>query len=170
MQHAMRLRGALLQCGPGLRGAGWPDDARVRLSALAPWLEGEVAASHMTAAWVWGAAEAPPAPLCVAAHAGQHGGFHDGRVRRYELRFSPNDTVRLGNFLVTTPLRTILDMLYEPNRFTENEQHACKRLLDSHEDHTEALQARLAQHKRPHRRLARQRLSEILDRSASDLL
>jgi hypothetical protein len=158
----MRLRGALLPCGPGVRGVAWPDTPRVRLAALGSWLRGDFAASHLTAAWVWGATEDPPRPLTIAAPAGRHTRPVQPEVRYYELRFAPDDLVKLGDFTATAPLRTVLDLLHDQERFDRVEQAASVQLLDSLGMPAERLLGLLEHRRRPHVRLARSRLEELL--------
>lgn len=161
LQHAMRLRGALVRCGPGMRGVGWPDSPGVRLAALGAWLGEDLCASHLTAAWVWAAAEHPGEPLRLAARAGGSRRSPAG-VRRYELRLGDGELERFGGLPVTTRMRTLLDLLHDPSGFSDEERHACRALLARIPDGAECVSARLLEHRRPHRRLAVQRLGLIL--------
>lgn len=168
VQHAMRLRGCLIRCGPGVRGVGWPETATVRLAALAPWLDDpRLIASHMTAAWVWGAARHAPSELRISTVAGQHSlarsyrsGARKSTNRRSELRLSPEDRVKLGMFCVTSPLRTVIDLLHDPDHFGLTERVAYRLLLPLIPGAKETVFLYLSTHRRPHARLARERALE----------
>lgn len=165
MQHAMKLRGALIACGPGMRGAAWPDTACVRLVALGPWLGTGLCASHLTAAWVWSAAEHPGPPLSIAALPGRHGVTRvAGGVRRHELRLQPADCASFEELRVTLPLRTALDLLHDPVSFEHRHAGAVAALVAMQPGGAESVRRRLQEHRRPHRRLAEQRLGAILAR------
>ncbi len=76
-----------------------------------------VAASR-TAAWVWGAAVDPGTPCTAflphtAAVAHPAGGLQ-ARIRTRVMRLLPADIGRTGGILVTTPLRTAVDLLCDP--------------------------------------------------------
>ena len=161
LQHAMRLRGALLPCGPGVRGVGWPDTPRVRLAAIAGVLEGGHVAAFLTAAWVWGAAADPGEPLSVAGCAGRARTHRPSGARRYELRLGQADIETLGEFGVTTPLRTILDLLHANATFGLAEQSACRNLMSLANIDTDEVNDLLFGLRRPHVRLARARFREV---------
>lgn len=161
LQSAERLRGTLVPCGPGFRGVGWPETPRVRLTALAPWLTGGRVATHLTAAWVWGAARSPGRTLQVTARAHQRRDAQNTEwLRIYELRYTEADTRRFGEFSVTTPLRTVLDLLYDDD-FRRVERIAGRLLLPLIVDGRAAITAHLDAHQRPRRQLARQRLAAL---------
>lgn len=162
VQHAMRLRGALVRCGPGVRGVGWPDTPRVRLAAIANALEGGQFAALLTAAWVWGAVDDPGTPLSVARSAGRSRTSRAVGAQHYELRISPADVVKFGEFGVTTPMRTILDLLHVNPSFGPRERSACRELLRISPVGAEDMSARLLALRRPHVRLARERFRGVL--------
>lgn len=161
MQHAMRLRGALVPCGPGVRGVGWPDTPRVRLAAIAGVLAGGHVAALLTAAWVWGAAADPGSPLSIAKAAGRSRSRHASDAQRYELRLSPADAAMLGEFGVTTPMRTILDLLHLSPSFGPDERTACRELMTLAAVDAEELHQQLLALRRPYVRLARERFREV---------
>lgn len=162
VQHAMRLRGALIPCGPGMRGAAWPDTPRVRLAAIGFRLDRSLVAAYLTAAWVWGAATDPGSPLSVAAAAGSARAPVAPGTRRYELRFAPGDISELGEFGVTSPTRTLLDLLHRPILFDESTRDACSNLLELIPHATEHTIHEVNRRRRPHVRLARERLHDLL--------
>lgn len=162
VQRAMRLRGALVDCGPGLRGVAWPEVPRVRLTAIAPALQSGRVAAYLTAAWVWRSTPHPGTPLSVASPPGssRHGLPHG--CKRYELRLRTEDVSIIGEFGVTTPLRTILDLVYRPEPYGTIERDACRELYESAHVDAEEVHVRLTTQRRPHGRLARERFHEIL--------
>lgn len=169
VQRAMLLRGALIECGPGLRGAGWPDCPKVRLAALGAYLTRGVVAAHLTAAWVWEAASSPGSPLSVAAVAGSARTNRIPGIQRCEMRFQPDDVIRLGEFGTTSPRRTLHDLLHRPSPFGEEEREACAGLLSLIEEPSERIVHTLDTTRRPHARLARQRIRELLGQQPQTL-
>lgn len=170
VQHAMRLRGALVTCGPGMRGAGWPDCPKVRLAALGAHLQGGLVAACLTAAWVWEASPDPGNPLSVAAPAGSARRSMSPGTRRYEFRFALDDTMVLGEFGVTSPRRTLLDLFHRPFLFDGVTREACRSLLKMLPDPPERMMHEVESTRRPHARLARERLRELLAYPAPPLL
>lgn len=161
MRSAWQLTGALVRCGPGFRGVGWPETPRVRLSAIANCLDRDRVATHLTAAWVWGAAREPRNPLQVSMRAGRRRPTElRPELRVYEMRLTEADTETFGSFAVTTPLRTALDLLHDTESFGLRETVACRILLGSCGGSAAAAQ-HLAEHRRPFRRLAQSRLRLI---------
>lgn len=162
VRSAWRLSGALVRCGPGLRGIGWPETPRVRLAAIADWLGHDRIASHLTAAWVWGAVREPRDPLQVSMLAGRRRPLASrADLRVYELRYGAEDVERFGPFQVTRPMRTALDLLHDPEVFGRREAVACRLLLLA-DGGTAAMARHLAEHRRPHRRLAQARFREFV--------
>lgn len=112
IRSAERLRGSLVRCGPGVRGIGWPETPEVRLQAIGEMLGSGRIAIGCTAAWVWGALRDPGIPLDSAMPNRQRPP-HECRVgvRVRQLRIEAEHIVALGDRLVTSPLRTALDLL-----------------------------------------------------------
>lgn len=162
VQHAMRLRGALIPCGPGMRGAGWPDNPKVRLATLGAHLEHGLVAAYLTAAWVWDASPTPGAPLSVAAPAGSARWPVSPEAHRFEFRFTPGDTMKLGNFGITSPRRTLLDLIHRPDIFDASTHEACRNLLNLLRGTREQVVEEIESTRRPHARLARERLHALL--------
>lgn len=147
-----------MQCGPGLRAIGWPETPRVRLAALAQWLEGNRVATHLSAAWVWGAARSPGSKIQVATRVGRRGiTANNDHLRVYELRYTKADTHTFGHFRVSTPLRTIIDLLYEPTGLDLTERVACRLLMRTLSQGAEEVHTYLDAHPRPYRNRARER-------------
>lgn len=131
--HAALLRGDIVRCGPGVRPIGWPETPRVRAHALtlAP---GRVA-SHLTAAWVWGAARHPGVPLhATVTDRRRRDPVRDAALALHHRPCPELDLVRFGATAVTTPRRTLIDLLHEPGAedgFPQTARIACRLLSRS---------------------------------------
>ena len=162
MRSAARLHGALVPCGPGFRGVGWPETPTVRASALAEFLVDDRIATHLTAAWVWGAARSPGRPLRVSTKARRRVTLPaTEQLRVAEARLAPEDSCRLGDFGVTTPLRTMLDLLHDPEDFGPAELVACRVLSQQVPNGWRSVSEHVTEHRRPYRRSAELRLAQI---------
>ncbi len=162
LQSSERLRGTLVPCGPGLRGVGWPDTPRVRLAALAPWLEKRRIAAYLTAAWVWGAARDPGTPLRLTMPTGYRPRRSRGPdVHVHELRLAPADVHQFGAFAVTSPQRTIIDMLCDPAPLQLREVVAVRLLLTLVAGGRTAIFADLHDRHRPRKQVALARLTDL---------
>lgn len=128
VRSAEVLRGTAVRCGPGLRLVSWPETPAVRASAIAAELSGRIGV-QLTAAWIWGAARDPGARLEFSVPRGLPlPGTASSGVVLHEYRISEHETVRVGGFLVTSPVRTIYDLLRAP-RFEAAERLACRVML-----------------------------------------
>ena len=162
IQSAERLRGTVMRCGPGLRAVGWPETPRVRLATLAPWLEGKRVATHLTAAWVWGAARSLGPRIQVSTRVGRRGvTAHNPELRVYEIRYTQADTHQFGKFRVSTPLRTIIDLLYDHAGFDKRERVACRLLTRLVPGGIDEVRMYLDTHPRPYRSRAHERLRAL---------
>ncbi|WP_449277439.1 hypothetical protein [Leucobacter sp. GX24907] len=125
-------RGTILRCGPGLRPTGWPEHPRVRAAALAPWLEDGCIAIEMTAAWVWGVCEWSDEFLRLSLGTSRRTGLRcapAATMRR--LSFADDDTTAFQGLRVTTPLRTVFDLVHRSTPLEDAESTACQMLLGS---------------------------------------
>ncbi|TDN42757.1 transcriptional regulator with AbiEi antitoxin domain of type IV toxin-antitoxin system [Curtobacterium flaccumfaciens] len=131
--RAAVLAGELVAVGPCWASPAEPQTPELRAAAAA-WVlsDGRLIASTLTAAWIWGAASRPPAPLevCIPPQVRVH---VDADVRLREVRIDLHDTVRLGALRVTLPVRTAVDLLRTPGtasgRFGAAEASAVRGLL-----------------------------------------
>lgn len=123
--QAARLDGHLIACAGRYLTIDAPDAAEVRASLMHGGRSDRVIVELRSAAWVHGVVPRPPAvtQLCVSVSARTHRG-PGGGLR--EVRFEPGDLVSLGGVLVTSPLRTALDLV----RTADDREHA---------DHRDAL-------------------------------
>ena len=162
VRAAERLRGTLVRCGPGLRPVGRPEVPSLRLAALEPWPGPAYVAVHLTAAWVWGAARGPGETLQLSTAGGRRAGDRAGAgVSVHEFRCDPAEVVRFGRRSVTSPLRTVYDLLRLGRRFDAEARVACRLLLNASPDAREGVRARLDATRDPRRRLAISRLRSL---------
>lgn len=100
--------------------ADLPEDSGARTAALSPILPPGYAASGPTAAWVHGVGDAPPLRHHVqrAADRRPRVALHRN-VIVHEGQLPPNDLVFIAAVPVTTPLRTLTDLVLTAGRHDE---------------------------------------------------
>lgn len=162
VRTAELTRGSLLRCGPGVRPAGWPDTPRVRLAALDPWIAPGHIAVLTTAAWVWGVISEPGHPLHTTT-AGRRRGPRNAPpgVRVHQFWTPDADTVQFGAAAVTTPGRTLCDLLRLTEEFTRLHRRACRLLRYRLAWDTPRISAALASGAAPYRARALERLRQL---------
>lgn len=162
VRESWRLHGALIACGPGFRGVGWPETPTVRLAALAYALDERRIVTHRSAAWVWGATRRAPEPLELSMRPGVRRPLTiPSNVLMREMRGSDADAVQLGEFSVTTPLRTVIDLLYRVEGFEKRDRIACRLLVQLIENGKDRIETHLREQRRPYRSLARARWHSV---------
>lgn len=115
-----RLDGLVFELGTGYMPADVPEDQSSRITALGEILCAGFAASGSTAAWVHGVGDAPP-----LHHHIQRVVDHRPRVRAahnvvvHESRLAPGDAELIADAHVTTPLRTLTDLVLGADRYPE---------------------------------------------------
>lgn len=112
--RAAVLAGELVAVGACWASPAEPQTPTLRAAAAAWALrDTRLIAGTRTAAWVWGAVSRAPAPLeaCVPLRVRVH---VDGALRVREVVITDEDVVVLGGLRVTTPLRTVVDLLRSP--------------------------------------------------------
>lgn len=114
---AARLDGHLVELGEGYVPADAVESPALRAASLRVVLRDVLAATHLTAAWVHGARDEPPARLDVqrASRARLHHVL-DRRLTYREMRMEPLHLQRIGGVLVTSPARTLADLTRESVR------------------------------------------------------
>lgn len=101
--------GSVVRAGVGiLRMADWPDGPLDEYAMWSAWFDGAAAVSHHSAAELFGLGRLRPRYLYLSARAGRAPGAPRLVVLRRELR--GDDVESAGAFLVTTPVRTVLDL------------------------------------------------------------
>ncbi|MFT4231136.1 MAG: type IV toxin-antitoxin system AbiEi family antitoxin [Microbacterium sp.] len=108
---AARLDGHLVELGEGFVPADAVETPALRAASLAPLVDDRLAATHLSAAWVHGAVDEPPAQHAVQRAVGHRiRPVVDHRVVYRDVQLDARDVVRIGGVLVTTPVRTLADL------------------------------------------------------------
>lgn len=114
--HAMKLDGVLVQIvGHAFRSAAVIESPALRATALAHHVPAVLATravmGQLSAAWVYGCAPPPEVVSLLQLHAGRNAGLppFSGCTLR-QVRLEDAEVQSVGGVLVTTPLRTALDV------------------------------------------------------------
>lgn len=117
---AARLDGLLVEVGEGYMPADMPEDAGARAAALAPILSPGYAASGPTAAWVHGIGDAPPLHHHIQRAVDRRPRVQPRQnVIVHEGQVPSNDLMLVATLPVTTPLRTLTDLVLTSSRYGE---------------------------------------------------
>jgi hypothetical protein len=123
---AARLDGHLVELGEGYIPADAVETTHLRAASLAVLLGDTLAATHQSAAWVYGALENAPARHAVQRAVPRR--IHQLIDRRFLYRdgyIEPEDAARIGGVLVTAPSRTTADLA----RVVDSEPGAAEAIL-----------------------------------------
>lgn len=115
-----RLDGLLFEVGAGYMPADVPEDHSARMAALGQVLCPGFAASGSTAAWVHGVGDAAPLQHHIqraVAHRPRANAPHNVVV--HESQLGPGDVVWIADAPVTSPLRTLTDLVLGADRYPE---------------------------------------------------
>ena len=108
---AARLDGDLVEVGEGYMPADAVETADLRAASLAPLVGRTLAATHLSAAWVHGALDAPPARHRVQRFVARRlSPPTDVRVRYSDVRLDAGDADVICGVAVTSPARTLADL------------------------------------------------------------
>ena len=130
LKSAAVRQGTLIEVGPGYRPASWPDTPATRCASIGSLLTERFAAAVYTAAWVWGACESPGTPLTFITRGGRVpplAGTQGVSLREFTLR--DEDLFYIGKFAVTTPPRTVFDIVRSQPSLSAASTQICCRLL-----------------------------------------
>lgn len=108
---AARLDGHVVELGDAFIPADAVETAALRAASLHRIVGDDLAASHLTAAWIHGALDDPPPRHTVQRAAARR--LHHVIGRRFVYRdpvVPAEDLVRMGGVQVTTPARTLADL------------------------------------------------------------
>ncbi|MEH3089332.1 MAG: SAM-dependent methyltransferase [Microbacterium arborescens] len=109
---AARLDGDVVEVGEAFMPADAVETAELRAASLRPLVPRGLAVTHESAAWVHGALAEAPARHSVQRCAAQRGNHViDNRVRYRDLRLPQRDLVTVAGVPVTTPARTLGDLV-----------------------------------------------------------
>lgn len=157
---AERLNGTVFPVGMFFAPLIGSDTRLARLStALVPYQDG-VVFSGRTAAWVWGVLREPRLPIEYSVDAKRRMQIHSAAPhQKRELCFSGDDVVTLSGYQITTPLRTVFDLLLAQPVLTRELRVACRLLLTFEGVSRQAVLEKLEHSPRiPHTRRLRERL------------
>ncbi|MEZ3160252.1 type IV toxin-antitoxin system AbiEi family antitoxin [Microbacterium sp. BWT-B31] len=123
------LDGHLVGLGDAYIPADAVETAALRAGSLGSTLGDTLAATHLSAAWIHGALHEPPARHTVQRAVARR--LHPilGRHLVYrDLSVDPADLVRIGGCLVTTPARTLADLVRIGDLLHDRAAHSVSRL------------------------------------------
>jgi len=115
---AARLDGELFRVDAGFAAVDEIEQPHHRAAALHAGLSDRLIAEQLSAAWIWGALDTPPAShtLCAAIGA-RVGHAHPPWMSVREVVIDAAEIVSIDGYLVTSPLRTALDLARFSERF-----------------------------------------------------
>jgi hypothetical protein len=110
--RAARLDGDVVEIGEAFMPADAVETRELRAGSLRTLAGTRLALTHESAAWVHGALLDPPARHCVQrCVAARPHHVLDRRLRYRDLRLPERDGLRIAGVTVTTPERTLVDLL-----------------------------------------------------------
>lgn len=165
IRSAELCRGTLVRCGPGVRGVGWPESPTVRAHVIATIFSNEnLAVVAQTAAWIWGATWQSELPISLSSFEGKR--FLQDRpigTAVHEYYITQADVVYRGGVSITTPERTIYDLLYiDDAAFELSGFLLIRELLDHGYVVCDDVATEFHHRNRPHTKRAQSRFAELL--------
>ncbi len=109
---AARLDGHVVEIGDAYMPADAIETRELRAGSLRAAVGTQLALTHESAAWVHGAIDDPPHRHCVQRRTETR--LHhvlDHRLRYRDLRLPPADGMNLAGVVVSTPARTLVDLI-----------------------------------------------------------
>jgi hypothetical protein len=160
---AARLDGELYRIDDCFSPVDEIEQPRHRARALGARLRDRLIAEQRSAAWIWGAIDSPPThhELCAAIGARvRPPGVSWMTVR--EVVISPDEIATIEGILVTTPLRTAVDLARFSDTFESREAQIIRRLMRSGGfDIADCLDSMDRRRNLPNKRQAAHRLSQL---------
>lgn len=159
---ALRLDGEVFAVGDGFVCSDSDDDPSMRIRAVSALLGRPRIAARRTACWIYGEDIACPRPVEVVVPAGKSQSTEALRgVRLRESLLADGEVVDLAGLLVTSPLRTVADLLREP-AWSRTDARAVSGLMSRQDLSLERVAAALADRRFQRERVrALTRLSEL---------
>lgn len=109
---AARLDGDLIEIGEAFMPADAVETRELRAGALRALAGETVALTRLSAAWVHGAVPEPPVRHCVQRRTDRRiATVIDARLDYRDLRLPPADVMMISGVAVTTPVRTLVDLV-----------------------------------------------------------
>jgi len=160
---AARLDGDVVELGDAYIPADAVETQALRAGSLHAILGDALAATHLSAAWILGAIDEPPARHTVQRAVGHR--LHHVMGRRIVYRdpsIAPDDLWRIGGVFVTTPRRTLADLARVPE---DGFPEAARRLSDATPGLAREAMTWFSERKPvPHKRAALILLGELAER------
>ncbi|WP_236968915.1 type IV toxin-antitoxin system AbiEi family antitoxin [Microbacterium aurantiacum] len=108
------LDGDIVEVGEGYAPADTVETVALRAASLRPLLGDDLAATHLSAAWIHGGLVHPPGRHTVQRTSPRRRHTLVSRRLQYrDIRVDPDDLLRCGGTLVTSRARTLADLLRE---------------------------------------------------------
>lgn len=127
--RAARLDGELFPVGDCFCPVDEIEQPRLRAAALHAGQSERLIGEQLSAAWVWGALDLPPQQLQFCVGVGARVSHSPARwMTLREVVIEPREVVDLDGRLVTSPLRTVVDLVRFSPRFGGHEIGAVRRL------------------------------------------
>lgn len=140
---AARLDGELFAVGDGYCPVDEIEHPGHRAAALHRGQSDRLIAEQLSAAWVWGALDAPPSHVQFCVATGARVSHSPARwMTMREVVIDPEEIADLDGRLVTTPVRTVLDLVRFSATFGAAEVHVVRRLGVALADVTRAIEGR----------------------------
>lgn len=109
---AARLDGDVVEIGEAFMPADAVETRELRAGALRGLVHESVAVTRLSAAWVHGAVAEPPVRHCVQRRTAHRiATVIDVRLDYRDLRLPPSDVMTISGVAVTTPVRTLVDVV-----------------------------------------------------------
>lgn len=127
---ALCLDGQVFRVGDAFAAIGTPDSPELRAAAFARTAPGWTVADRGSAAWIHGTRASPPPLAQVCVPGARRGRVSSPLIDACHRTLAADETVTIGATLVTTPLRTALDLISEPGSFGPSQAREVRRLLE----------------------------------------
>ena len=129
--YAARLDGELFPVGGAFLAVDEIEQPRHRVTAALAGLQDRLIAERLSAAWVWGALDAAPARHQFCVGIGSRVAHSPARwMTVREVVIGADEIADLEGGLVTSPLRTVVDLVRFGDRFDDAEAGIVRRLAE----------------------------------------
>ncbi|WP_285116494.1 type IV toxin-antitoxin system AbiEi family antitoxin [Leifsonia sp. fls2-241-R2A-40a] len=126
---ALCLDGHLFRVGDAFATVDTPDGPALRAQGFARSAPGWAVADRGSAAWIHGTRSVPPPVPQVCVPPNRRGGVRSPSVDTSHRALAAGDTMAFGGVIVTTPVRTAVDLLSTSPTFDEAEALEVRHLL-----------------------------------------
>jgi len=128
--RSARLDGDLVEIGEAFMPADAVETRELRAGSLHALVGSRLALTHESAAWVHGVVSEPPRRHCVQrCVAARPHHVTDRRLRYRDLRLPPADGMLIAGVVVSTPVRTLADLLRDRVLREEHDDGVVRALL-----------------------------------------